>query len=361
MTREREARRGYPVVETSVIIPFKDAERTLERCLTSLIAQSYESFEVILVDNNSTDGSLELVKSIARRYGEKLSIRVFREARSGPSEARNAGVRNAVGRFLAFTDSDCVAHPDWLRETIETFDDPNVGAVAGNIEGYTPSNVVEAFNGLFTLQGLRVTRTFTNFSLDSGGFSTTNLVVRRDVFELAGEFDPLLGANCDLCAEDHDLCARIYRSGFSIKTIPGGTIYHIHRADLKATWRQARLFGVGHSMLLKKHFRRLILIELGRFQWRTHRLPLKAWIDLSTADKKMVAILFLSFLYPPLAVLVPAYVLYLSRLVVKRAKRSHVRLRPMDSVAMAGLLLIKSMAMTAGRLQGSFRYGVVAF
>jgi len=349
------------VVETSVIIPFKDAERTLERCLTSLIAQSYEFFEVILVDNNSTDGSLELVESIARRHREKLSIRVYREARPGPSEARNTGVRNAVGRFLAFTDSDCVAHPDWLRETIGAFDDANIGAVAGNIEGYAPTNVVDAFHGLFTLQGLRVTRTFTNFSLDSGGFATTNLVVRRDVFERAGEFDPMLGANRDLCAEDHDLCARIYRSGFSIKTIPGGTIYHIHRADLKATWRQARLFGVGHSMLLKKHFRRLMLIELGRLQLRTHYLPLKVWIDLSSADKKMAVILVLSFLYPPLSVLVPAYVFYLSRLIVKRAKRTQMKLRPTDSIAMAGLLLIKSLAMTAGRLQGSFRYGVVTF
>ncbi len=349
------------MVETSVIIPFKNAERTLERCLKSLMVQSYASFEVVLVDNNSTDRSLELAESYARRYGDKLHIRVLRESRPGPSEARNTGVRNATGRYLAFTDSDCVAHPEWLRDAIEAFDSLSVGAVAGNIEGYTPSNIVEAFNGLFTLQGLRVAKTFTHFSLDTGGFATTNLVMRRDVFDRVGEFDPMLGANRDVCAEDHDLCARIYKAGFSIKTIERGTIHHIHRADLRATWRQARLFGIGHSILLDRHFQRLVLIEVGRFQLRTLRLPIKAWIDLSTADKKMAGILVLSLLYPPLILLAPAYVLYLSRLVVKRAKRSHLRLRPTDSIAMAGLLLMKSMAMTAGRLQGSFRYGVVAF
>jgi len=349
------------VVETSVIIPFKNAERTLERCLQSLMAQSYASFEVVLVDNNSTDRSPELAESYARRYGGKLQIRVLRESRPGPSEARNTGVRNAAGRYLAFTDSDCVAHPDWLREAIEAFDEPKVGAVAGNIEGYTPSNVVDAFHGLFTLRGLKETRIFSAFTLDTGGFATTNLVVRRDVFEQVGEFDPLLGANRDVCAEDHDLCARIYKAGFSIKTIQRGTIYHIHRADLRATWRQARLFGIGHSILLDRHFQRLVLIEMGRFQLRTLNLPLKAWIDLSSADKKMAAILVLSFLYPPLVVLAPAYVFYLARLIVKRAKRSDMSLRPMDSIAMAGLLLMKSMAMTVGRLQGSFRYGVVAF
>ena len=107
--------------EVSVVVPVYNAEACLSRCVASLDAQtaSQESFEVILINDGSTDGSLELCRSIAR---ERLNYVVLDQPNQGVSAARNAGIRASRGRYIMFLDSD-----DWVsKHTIEalasTFD-----------------------------------------------------------------------------------------------------------------------------------------------------------------------------------------------------------------------------------------------
>ena len=89
----------------SVIIPVYNVEKTLKRCVDSVLEQSYVNIEIILVDDGSTDRSTE----ICERYAENFSnIRVLHQENSGPSEARNNGVKIAKGEYIIFLDSD-----DW--------------------------------------------------------------------------------------------------------------------------------------------------------------------------------------------------------------------------------------------------------
>ena len=94
----------------SVIIPAYNEENTIESCLNSLLNQTIgkESYEVIVVDDGSTDSTSEIIK----RYPVKL----FRQGNSGPATARNLGAKNSSGEIILFTDADCVAEPNWIEE-----------------------------------------------------------------------------------------------------------------------------------------------------------------------------------------------------------------------------------------------------
>jgi len=94
----------------TVIIPFFNAEQYIEKCIQSLLAQSYsqDSYEIIMINNNSTDAS----SAIVQRYPE---ITALEEKKQGSYAARNLGILRAKGEIIAFTDSDCVPHVDWLQ------------------------------------------------------------------------------------------------------------------------------------------------------------------------------------------------------------------------------------------------------
>jgi glycosyltransferase involved in cell wall biosynthesis len=102
----------------SVIIPMYNAAATVEACLEALSQQSVgrECYEVVVVDNNSTDESGAIVK----RY----PVVLLHEGRQGAYAARNRALQVAEGPLIAFTDPDCVPHPDWLRRLIEAMEDP---------------------------------------------------------------------------------------------------------------------------------------------------------------------------------------------------------------------------------------------
>jgi len=344
------------MVKVSIIIPFKNAETTLDRCLQSIINVTYQSFEIILVDNNSTDRSRSIAESFYSKHDQRIKLTIISEIKPGPAAARNTGSRVAQGRYLAFTDADCVADKNWITESVQAFDDDSISAVAGNIEGYKPSNSVECFHSLFTLRGLNVSKTFESFTLDSGGFSTTNLVVREDVFEQIGRFDEDLRYG-----EDHDLCARIYRAGYKIKTITGGTIYHIHRRGISSTWRQGYYFGTGHGNLLKKCFDKYLLIGAGPLTVRSYNVPVLAWVDFNAADKKMTLLILLSWFYSPLAIFIISYLIYLSSIISKKSREAKIEIRTFKCPVIAALLLLKSFAMTAGRIESAFRNRVICF
>ncbi|MEA5597375.1 glycosyltransferase family A protein [Rivularia sp. UHCC 0363] len=92
----------------SVVIPVQNDSQRLAQCLQALQRQSYPNFEVIVVDNNSTEAIRPICQQFAARY--------CRETQLGNNAARNRGIAIAVGEVIAFTDSDCIPDPDWLAQ-----------------------------------------------------------------------------------------------------------------------------------------------------------------------------------------------------------------------------------------------------
>ncbi len=115
-------------VRVSVVVPAYNEERYLGRCLAALARQTYpaDRFEVIVVDNGSTDATAEL----ARRYG----VRVIAEPRKGVAYARQTGFEAARGEVIASTDADTVVPPFWVSRIAAHFwADPVLGAVYGPV------------------------------------------------------------------------------------------------------------------------------------------------------------------------------------------------------------------------------------
>lgn len=111
----------------SVVVPFRNTKCYMDACIRSLLNQQYpkETYEILLVDNASTDGSAE----VARSWPE---VRVLHQPRIGSYAARNLGLQHASGEVIAFTDSDCAADPGWLAAFDRAFADPAVGVVLGH-------------------------------------------------------------------------------------------------------------------------------------------------------------------------------------------------------------------------------------
>ena len=114
----------------SVVVITRNRAEWLKDALNSLIRQSRQPEEVVVVDNASEDHTGDVV----RAFGDKLNIKYVYEAVRGIPRARNAGVRNAAGDIIAFMDDDCVADRDWLKYIEVPFvKDPNVGVVGGEV------------------------------------------------------------------------------------------------------------------------------------------------------------------------------------------------------------------------------------
>lgn len=101
--------------QISIIIPIYNAEKTLNRCLDSIKQQIFNDFEVLLIDDGSKDSSLTICKSYASKDSR---FRVFEKENGGASSARNIGLNNAKGEYIAFCDSDDYVEPDWLIQFI---------------------------------------------------------------------------------------------------------------------------------------------------------------------------------------------------------------------------------------------------
>jgi len=342
-------------VAVSVVIPFFNAEKTLKRCINSLLALPSDSFEVILVNNNSTDDSPQVAQTAAKRYPQRFIY--AEEKKRGPVFARNRGAGLARGEILAFIDADCLVEPDWLPQLLRSFEDPQTGAVAGRVSGQGGRTVFDKFHALFTFRGPRRPQVYRRFTLISGGFPTANLAVRKEVFQRTGGFDPSL----KFFAEDYDLCARIYREGFHIRYNPEAIVSHIHRNSLAGTWKQSYGFGTGHALLLRRHFKRRLIIELPRCCFESEKLPLRAWIDLASADKKLIGLLTVSLFWWPLMGLTALYLAFLFREMQTRIKADQMTSSRQETWALVFLLFFKSFAMTLGRIDGALRNRVLCF
>lgn len=166
-------------IDISVIVPVYNTEHHLEACIQGLLNQKYSgSYECILVDNNSTDRSVEIVK----RYP---AVRLLFQPKQGSYAARNLGLSEARGNIVAFTDSDCVPRADWLEQIAHVMQNLDVGIVLGRCEFHRPSRhlslleTYESHKARYILSG-------TNREVFYG--YAGNMAVRRFILEAVGPF-----------------------------------------------------------------------------------------------------------------------------------------------------------------------------
>ncbi len=217
----------------SVVIPSFNRVTLLATTLKSVFAQRFTDFEIIVVDDGSTDATMDYLQSLKRR------VEVFGQPNQGPGAARNCGARHATGTYLAFLDSDDLWFPWTLevyRHVIQKHNNPSF--VTGS--AYLFSDVDELKDAR---SGVAQSERFTDF-LASGGlrwWGGSSFVIRRDAFAAAGGFtDEWVGG------QDVDLTLRLgVAPGFIHITNPVTFAYRNHAASLKhdvtRMWAGARL------------------------------------------------------------------------------------------------------------------------
>ncbi len=238
---------GRPVSRfppVSVVIPVKDRAEELRRCLESLKRVRYpaEELEILVVD----DGSRDQTREVARSMGASV-IPSGGEGR-GPSAARNRGASVARGEILAFLDSDCAASEEWLAELAGTFEDPEVAAVGGRVNGMHASSALDRYEAEMSSLCLGARGRSGQHGKDTFYLPSCNLLVRRRDFVEAGGFREELQV-----AEDVDLSWRLRDRGRKIVYTPAGSIVHEHRNRLGSFLRRRFEYGTSEGLLQILH------------------------------------------------------------------------------------------------------------
>jgi len=181
-------------VLVSVVLPVYERAPVIGDAVESVLNQTYEKLELIVVDGGSSDGTVEVVRSFDDERIELLT----RDEPGGVSSARNAGVEAADGRIIAFVDSDDRWYPDKLERQVEAFErDPDLDVC------YT--GLTKDYGEPLTRGGAsgRISEAVRRMAVPT---YTSTLAVRSEAFEAVGGFDEALP-----CFEDWDLCLRLAR------------------------------------------------------------------------------------------------------------------------------------------------------
>jgi GT2 family glycosyltransferase len=242
------------VVEVSVVVPARNEAPRIQACLRSLLAQDYarEAYEVIVVDDASTDRTSE----VAASFGVRV-LRCRGASFSGGAAARNLGVACARGEVVAFTDADCVAEPDWLRKLVASFKDLTVGVCGGDVIGVGESLVARSLeqSGAFRLESLCRAQPWPILV-------TANVAYRKTVFHVLGGFDPSLREASDL-----EMTWRVARDGrFRLVCCPEAVVYHQHPATVRGLYEQWRGYGAGRARVVAKLGGRAAVLREGLHQ-----------------------------------------------------------------------------------------------
>lgn len=212
--------------EITVIIPVWNGQDHLDHCLRALETQTLprQAFEIIVVDNGSTDGTV----AVAERFA---AVRIISEPTPGSYTARNRGLAQANGEFVAFTDADCRPAPNWLSEALSACrKQPGVGLIGGRIELFA-TNPKPSLAELYE-QTLAFRQSET---LKSGRCTTANWISPRTVLEGLGGFDGGLKSG-----GDYDLSLRIAAAGHPVAYAETMVVLHPARATLTALCSKRR-------------------------------------------------------------------------------------------------------------------------
>lgn len=253
---------------------------TLEACHPPVGTQ----WEILLVDNNSSDDTRLVCETFARKYPSL--VRYVFEPRQGKSNALNTAIREARGEILAFTDDDVKIHPDWLTELLDAFQRFDCMGVAGRIVAVWESPKPKWFaeDGPYALMAAIVRYECGDepCEVKVPPFGA-NFAFRRKAFEQFGEFRTDLGPNSKtlMKGEDTEFCARLLSAGQKIVYAPKAIIYHpVESKRMKKGYFEDWYFDYGRALVLRNgvpfHVRRILGIP--RYQFPLLLQNLCSWV-----------------------------------------------------------------------------------
>lgn len=223
----------------SIIVPVYNRREEVEDLLKSLAEQTDKGFEIILVE----DGSSDKCAPEAEKYSSALRLRYFWKENEGRSIARNYGLERAEGDYFIFVDSDCILPPDYIASLRKSLADNYSDCFGG------PDAAHESFSDVQKAINYSMTSFLTTGGIRGGKVRmekfvprTFNMGYSRAVYEKVGGFR-------EMFSEDIDMSTRIRLAGFGTELFRDVKVYHKRRVDLKKFWRQVHVFGMSRITL----------------------------------------------------------------------------------------------------------------
>ena len=278
------------VPKVSVVVASYNGGKTLPACLSSLERLNYPNYEVILVDDGSTDDTAQIAaryhmacedrrpvagassqQSGATATTSALSpppsplsprssppMRIIRQVNLGLSVARNTGIAAATGEIVAFTDSDCRADEDWLHYLVGDLLRSDFTGIGGHNflppeDGWIPTAVMASPGGPAHVM-------LTDRLAEH--IPGCNMAFYKWALDAIGGFDPIYRK----AGDDVDVCWRLQQRGYSIVFSSAGFVWHYRRATVAAYLKQQRGYGEAEALLVRKHPE--YFNDLGSSIWR---------------------------------------------------------------------------------------------
>ncbi|MFI8193002.1 bifunctional polysaccharide deacetylase/glycosyltransferase family 2 protein [Streptomyces sp. NPDC085946] len=247
--RQRNRRRfswGPTVTRpVSVIVPAYNEKECIANTLRSL-ARSTHPIEVLVVDDGSTDGTSEIARAAAESLGMR-NVRVIRQENAGKPAALNNGVRSAGHDIVVMMDGDTVFEPDTVRQLVQPFADPEVGAVAGNAKVGNRNTVIGAWQHIEYVMGFNLDRRMYDLLRCMPTIPGAIGAFRREAVLDVG------GMSEDTLAEDTDITIALHRAGWRVVYQEHARAWTEAPGSLKQLWSQRYRWSYGTMQALWKH------------------------------------------------------------------------------------------------------------
>ncbi|WP_328873167.1 glycosyltransferase [Streptomyces sp. NBC_00287] len=237
---------GPPVTgPVTVVVPAYNEKECIANTLQSL-AKSTHPIEIIVVDDGSTDGTSEIARAAADSLGMR-NVRVIRQENAGKPAALNNGVRSASHDIVVMMDGDTVFEPDTVRQLVQPFADPQVGAVAGNAKVGNRNTVIGAWQHIEYVMGFNLDRRMYDLLRCMPTIPGAIGAFRRDaVLEVGGMSE-------DTLAEDTDITIAMHRAGWRVVYQEHARAWTEAPGSLKQLWSQRYRWSYGTMQALWKH------------------------------------------------------------------------------------------------------------
>jgi cellulose synthase/poly-beta-1,6-N-acetylglucosamine synthase-like glycosyltransferase len=222
----------------SVVVASYNGARTLKTCLDSLSRLHYPDYEVILVDDGSTDATPQ----IASLYPH---VRTIRQSNQGLSAARNAGIRAATGEIVAFTDSDCRADEDWLYYLVSDLLRSKYTGMGGH--NFLPPEDSAVAAAVMASPGGPAHVMLTDRLAEH--VPGCNMAFYKWALQEIDGFDPVFRK----AGDDVDVCWRLQQRGYRIGFSHAGFVWHYRRSTIRAYLKQQQGYGEAEALLVRKH------------------------------------------------------------------------------------------------------------
>lgn len=236
----------YPFL--SIIVPAYNEAEVIQASLSSLLELRYPYYEIIAVDDGSSDETYEKMREFeGNHFG--VNVQVFRKENSGKADTLNYGIRRSRAPIVICMDSDSRLAPESLRYAITHFKDPNVGAVAGNVKVINRHNLWTKLQALEYIEGLNIVRKAQAFFRSVNVIPGPIGIFRRTAIEGTGGYDS------DTFAEDFDMTVKILADGWKINYEPKAIAFTEAPEELldiiKQRYRWSR--GILQALRKQKH------------------------------------------------------------------------------------------------------------